>query len=245
VTQQDVVDLVRRAPFSFVGTIEHLGAGTMKDIPINDRTAVVRVDYVLHSPSAFATLEGHSVTLQLAANTDVPAVGESAAFFAEGVAFGESVALAEVGRLPVSAVEPQANAALAAGQTGAFADLQRQVQTEQLRDHAGASDSVVVGRVMKLESVVRPSVSEHDPDWWKATIDVYHVERGNVQPGPLDVLYPNSLDVRWRQAPKPKASQGGLWILHATDGDLRNVAPFQLLHPDDFQPVQALDELRG
>jgi hypothetical protein len=145
----------------------------------------------------------------------------------------------------VSAVEGQANAALAQGQTGAFADLERQVQTDQLRDHAGSAEAAVVGRVLKLESVVRPSVSEHDPDWWRATIDVYHVERGNVQVGPLDVLYPNSLDVRWRQVPKPKASQGGLWVLHATQGELSTIAPFQLVHPDDFQPVQALDELRG
>jgi hypothetical protein len=79
-TQQDVVDLLRRAPFSFVGTIEHIGAGTMKDIPIDSRSAVVRVDYVLHSPSAFSALEGHLVTLQLASNTDLPAVGDSFAF---------------------------------------------------------------------------------------------------------------------------------------------------------------------
>src|SRR5438045_2018768 len=98
--------LLRQTSFSFVGTIEHLGAATMTNIPINERTAVVRVDYVLHAPPAFAGLQGQRITLQLAADKDPPAVGEAAAFFADGLAFGESIAVTEVGRLPVEAVEP-------------------------------------------------------------------------------------------------------------------------------------------
>ena len=86
--------------------------------------------------------------------------------------------------------------------------------------------------------------SEHDPDWWQATLEVQHVERGTVEPGPMSVLYANSLDVQWRAAPKPKASQEGLWILHATAGQLAEVARFQIVHPEDYQPVQSLDALR-
>ena len=57
------------------------------------------------------------------------------------------------------------------------------------------------------------------------------------------MLYPNSLDVRWHDVPKPKMGQEGLFILHATDKALRPLAKFQLLHPDDLQPVQNLDAL--
>lgn len=236
--------LLRQTSFSFVGTIEHLGAATMTNIPINERTAVVRVDYVLHAPPAFAGLQGQRITLQLSADKDPPAVGEAAAFFADGLAFGESIAVTEVGRLPVEAVEPHVSAAMAAGQPGAFAALQSQVETQRLREHADSADAVVVGRVTKLEKVLGPAVSEHDPDWWRATLDVYHVEKGQVAPGEVTMLYANSLDVGWRTAPKPKASQGGLWLLHATQGDLRAAAPFVILHPEDFQPTQNLDTLR-
>ena len=103
----------------------------------------------------------------------------------------------------------------------------------------------MVGRVVGLEDVLEPVISEHDPDWWRATIDVSHVEKGDVQTGPLPVLYANSLDVQWRLSPKPKASQEGLWILHATEGDQREAAPFGIPHPEDYQPVQSLDDLRG
>src|SRR2546423_4308068 len=108
-----ISDLIRQAPFSFVGTIEQLGATTMTNIAIGERTAIVHVDYVLHAPPAFAGLQGQRVTLQLAADKDLPTVGDRAAFFAEGLAFGESLAVAEVGRLPVDAVEPYMSAAMA------------------------------------------------------------------------------------------------------------------------------------
>ena len=103
---------------------------------------------------------------------------------------------------------------------------------------------MVVGRVVRLEKAVPSGGSEHDPDWWLATLDVHHVERGDVGVGEIGVLYANSLDVRWRRAPKPRAAQEGVWILHATADNLRDAAPFQILHPEDYQPVHQLDSLR-
>jgi hypothetical protein len=240
-----ITALLRRAPLSFIGTVEHLGASTMGDIPIDERTAVVQVAQVLHAPKTFTNIEGHRVTLQLAADAAPPSVGETVAFFAQGLAFGESVALTEIGRVPLQDVEPHVTAATERGERGAFEPILRQLEGERLREHASGSDAVVVGRVVKLEDAVGPATSEHDPDWWKATLQVDHVESGNVQPGELEILYPNSLDVRWSAVPKPKASQEGVWILHATEGRLRDAAPFQILHPDDYQPVQQLDAIRG
>jgi hypothetical protein len=241
-----ITNLLRQAPFSFVGTIEHLSAATMSNIAIGARTAVVRVDYVLHAPPAFAGLRGQRITVQLADDREPPAVGESAAFFAQGLAFGESIAVAEVGRLPVDAVMGHITQALEAGQAGgAFDTILSQLEMERLRTHADSADAVVVGRVIKLDRAFNPTPAEHDPDWWKATLDVNHVEKGAVTAGELVVLYANSLDVQWRTAPKPKASQEGLWLLHATEGKLRAAAAFVILHPEDFQPIQNLNTLRG
>ena len=239
-----IIRLLRQAPFSFVGTVEHLAAATMTGVLIDDRTAVVRVDRVLHSPDAFATLDGQRITVRLVADREPPAVGDTAAFFVEGLAFGESVAVAELGRLPVDEVEPHLTRAMEAGESQVFADLQQQIETDHLRDHASRADAIVLGRVVKLEQALPMGYSEHDPEWWLATLEVHHVERGAVEAGQIAVLYANSLDVRWRAAPKPKASQSGLWILHATEGHLAGVAPFQIIDPEDYQPVQRLDALR-
>jgi hypothetical protein len=65
-----------------------------------------------------------------------------------------------------------------------------------------------------------------------------------VQDGPLDVLYANSLDVRWRRWPKPKAGQGGMWILHRSAPEHAGLAAFTLMHPEDLQPSLQLDLLR-
>lgn len=70
------------------------------------------------------------------------------------------------------------------------------------------------------------------------------MEKGNVQPGPLAVLYPNSQDTRWYDKPKPHAGQRGMWLLHATADNLRELAPFELADADDYQQVQQLDRLR-
>src|SRR5437879_3298249 len=98
--------LLDEASFSFIGTVEQFGAATMASLSIDDRTAVVHVDHVLDAPPAFAQFEGHRVTVQLAPAIDRPAIGQAAAFFTQGLAFGDSVAVKEIGRLPVEEVEP-------------------------------------------------------------------------------------------------------------------------------------------
>ena len=240
-----IIDFLRRAPLSFVGTIEHLGAATM-DVPADDRTAVVYVDRVLHGPQSLAGLGGQRITLQLAAGVHPPAVGDTVAFFVQVLAIGESAAVAEIGRLPLAVVEPHMRQAASAGEH-AFASLERQLEATSLRQRAHESDALVLASVVKLEKVRLSGVrvlSEHDPDWWVATLHVYHVERGDVKEGQVAVRYANSLDVKWRDAPKPQASESALWLLHRSHGDMAKIAPFEILHPEDRQPEQSLDVIR-
>jgi hypothetical protein len=242
---EEIKKLLEVSSFSFIGTVEQFGAATMTNLSIDDHTAVVHVDHVLDAPPAFASLEGQRITVQLARDVALPVVGEALAFFTQGLAFGESIAVTEVGRLPVQDVEPLATSALQAGvKAGAFAGMRNELRQDRMRTHAAESDAVVVGRVIKNEKAVAETGSEHDPDWWKTTIDVRHVERGDVATGPIEVLYPNSLDVRWCKVPKPKAGEDGVWLLHATQGILRDAAPFQLLDPEDYQPIDQLDAMR-
>ena len=238
------MSLMAEAAFAFVGTVEGVGETTLEDVPADDRTAVVKVDRVLHVPEAFATLAGQTVTLRLAEQEPTPAVGDSHVFFANGLAFGASVALTEVGRQPVEEAAPRLSQAETPGATP-VETLQRRLTAVRLREHAVSADAVVLARVVGLERASGSPVREHDPDWWRATMHATHVERGDVQPdAEIKVLYANSLDVHWREVPKPKASQNGLWLLHATEGELAELAPFAILHPQDLQPVQDLELLR-
>jgi hypothetical protein len=242
---EEITQLIAKAPFIFIGTILQLGAATMTDIAIDERTAVVHVDHVLHAPEVFARIERHRITLQLAPEVEPPVVGQTLAFFAEGMAFGESIAVAEIGRRPVEAIDPLVTRARVAGTTaGAFSALLHDMRQNNLREHMQSADAVVVGRVVSVAKAGPVTHAEHDPDWWRATIDVYHVERGQLGTGRIRVLFANSSDVRWHRAPKAAPSQGGVWVLHRTRGNLRRFAPFQILHPEDYQPTQQLDLLR-
>ncbi|MBV9547108.1 MAG: hypothetical protein JOY61_22290 [Chloroflexi bacterium] len=240
VVSDDVLsDLLGKAGISFVGTVERIGAATLSDVPVNNRTAVVRVDRVLDAPPSLSHLAHDEVTVLLASDA---APGQQFAFFTDAAVLGKTLAVTEVGRLPASEVAPH----VAQARTSTVQPLdpiRRKMDASELRAHAGAAEVVVVGRIIRLEQVGEERYSEHAPHYWRATLQVQHVEKGNVS-GEVSFIYPASRDVQWVGAPKPEARQQGLWILHATTGSESSLAPFKLLHADDFRPVQHLDTLR-
>jgi hypothetical protein len=247
---EDLSELVRKTPLSFLGTVVRLGDSRVASVPADDRTAVVRVSEVLHAPDALKRLGGSEVTVQLSDDLDPPAVGDAAAFFTDGAVYGEGLAVKEVGRLSADAVQPHVSRAARTADAMPFTAVERDLQDADMVTHADEADAVVVGVVVGLRqagsgAAAGERVSEHAPDWWLADLDVTHVEQGDVTPGPLTVLYPNSRDFRWYDAPKPQASQQGMWLLHTTEGAPAEWAPFQILHPDDYQPTQGLETLQA
>ena len=129
------------------------------------------------------------------------------------------------------------------GERRAFTAIQRELATDALREHVESADAVVIGTVVGLEEAAPRGYSEHDPFWWRATIDVRTVVRGALEPGRIAVLYANSLDTEWARVPKPKASQEAMWILHKTDAEHAELAPYQLKHAEDRQPATALADV--
>ncbi len=242
----EIKALLERAPLSFVGTVERLGAATMGHVRVDPRTAVVRVDHVLHAPHPFRLLAGRDVTVQLLPSIATPAAGESFAFFVADLDVGHSIAASEIGRLPSPSVHDHLQRAREAGKVaGAFDGIVHEMKQAKLRTHMKAADVLLVGRAIALEQVGGGAWSEHDPDWWRVTIAVDHVETGAKPGATVQALFANSADIAWRNWPKPAPGQSGLWVLHKTTGDLKRLAPFQLNHPDDLQPLQQLDVLRA
>jgi len=251
VPEGELDDLIRRSQFVFEATVDEGGRSTVADIPIDDHTVVARVDRVLHSPAALARVTGSQVTVQLLPGSPVPAPGEQAVLFTTTLAFGEGIAVTEVGRTPIDVPGPSIMAAgLAATLPGARAgrshpvlEASQRLADEGLREHAATVAAVVVGRVSAVEKVGPFVAAEHDPDWWRAIIDVEHAERGDVGER-VQVLFPNSADVAWVRVPKPRPGQHGMWLLHATSGADAELAPYALLDSDDAHPADAIDRLR-
>jgi hypothetical protein len=249
--ERSVKDLLVSSNVAFTGTVEETRKSTVGGIDVDDRTVVVRVARLLHGPPEISLPEGSRVTIQL--SPDLPSLppGEQATFFADGLIYGDTLAVAEVGRVPVeeTAVTAPEGADIeewvspVEAAAGELAD-------DDLIEHARDADLVVRAQVTALSQVPKEAPpTEHDPDWWIATLEADVVARGTLpggtqEGGTVSALYANSLDARWRQAPKPKAGQGGLWLLHSARDELSSFAPFELIHPIDVQRSIRLDLLR-
>jgi hypothetical protein len=237
----DVLDLMEGSALSFTATVVEAGAATTGTVPATERTAIVRVAEVLHAPAAFATLAGADITVRQADDVPALAAGQQVVLFTDPVMVGHGLAVREIARLhPADLAEAArslaAEAAAPAAGSAAFRDL---LAARRIRQHAEQADAIVLGQVTGLREARPPSPSEHDPHYWTATLAVRRVLRGSLPAGPADVLFMKSTDVRWHTAPKPRAGETAIWLLHAADGVERDLAPWLVVHPEDRQPQHA------
>jgi hypothetical protein len=201
--------------FVFKGTIKKLKSATMKDVRVNERTAIVTVDQIIESPPDLAGYSGQDITVQLSGRQKVR-VGQQMLFHATGWMFGDSVAVRSLRQEPVENGP--------ATSTGVDA-VDRREQKQQ-RSHFKNADLVVSGKVVAVrlpgdttpgrKRADRPTgpITEHDPKWREAIIQVDEVLKGAHQKKQVVVRFPASSDVMWHEAPKFEAGQQGYFILH-------------------------------
>jgi hypothetical protein len=251
-----IKDLLSRSTLAFTATVVDVGASPLPDVEADERTVVADVSDVLRAPPEVGLAPGARVTVQLSPELSPLAPGEEATFFADAWLYGEELAVSEVGRsAPADAAERTERLAPTGDEedrdevSAVEAGLAELAQDEII-DHAREADAIVRGVVIGLNHVPTTGPPrEHDAQYWIATFRVDLVAKGAPdglyeEGGELRCLYANSLDVRWRDHPKPKAGQGGLWMLHNAPDELASIAPFELVHPIDRQDSIQLDLLR-
>src|SRR5436309_752824 len=86
--------------FVFKGAVRKLGAATMKNVPVDERVAIVRVEQVIEAPPNLARYGGQDITVQLGGRAKV-AVGDELIFHTSGWIFGDSVAVRSLRQEPV------------------------------------------------------------------------------------------------------------------------------------------------
>jgi hypothetical protein len=238
--------LVAQAGVSFIGTVERAKTDVGADLPTTENAAVVVVDEVLHGPPVLANLAGSRVTLVPAEGQPALKNGERAVFFANSIAYGETVTLQELARQPVERVAAEAGVDAATPGVG-VRQIVADLEVETLRSHAAEVEAVVLGRVSSLAKAVatQEPPREHDPDWWMATLEIASVAQGRIRGASVKVLYANSKDIHWSRSPKPRASQEGVWLLHAAPQDLRRLARYMIVDPLDVQPSERLALFTG
>ncbi|MBZ5701092.1 MAG: hypothetical protein LAN84_04535 [Acidobacteriia bacterium] len=235
---QSLDDLVAQSQLIFRGTIVKLGASTLHEVPLAGNMAIVRVDLILDAASAYADLAGHNVTVVLK-NPKSARAGEKRTFFTASWLFGRSIGVREVGSFATGAMAPLSVPDVAASR--------RRIAEARLRARLGLAAQIIQGEVMAIRPQARanPPSSEHDPDWWLATIRVDEAIKGSKSDEVI-VAFPNSTDVVWAIAPKFVVGQKGVWILRRADL-LGVLAPEYLtaLDPHDVQPMESAARIRA
>ncbi len=238
------------ATFVFIGTIKKLKASNMKQAPATDRTSIVTVNEIIEAPANLAAYVGQDITVELSHGPKANA-SDRMIFHAISWLFGENIAV----RSLYEEVEPKASDASPDSAV-------RGGSESAARKHFHDVDVVVSGKVVEVRlpksslrskrktgsSPVTTRVSEHDPKWREAVIEVDRIHKGKPLTRKIVVRFPSSRDVAWRRAPKFQAGQEGYFMLHkekrsvartATDKSERSSssAPaFTVRDPNDFQP---------
>lgn len=212
--------------FIFKGTVQKLKSATMKQVPVDDRTIVATVDQVLEAPANLAKLTGQQITVRLGGTAKVK-VGQHLIFNTVSWIYGDSVAVQALSQKPVGSVR-MASVAEAG-------DPVMRRAARQKRERFATADLVVSGRVLAVrlpsesqpktrsvraagltQSPVKP-ISEHDPKWREAVVEVGDVHKGTHRKKEVVVRFPASMDVMWYHAPKFQPGQQGYFMLHKTD----------------------------
>jgi len=215
--QNSQAALAKQSNIVFSGTVSQLGAVSFAGVPQSPQTIVVRVDSVLKKPPAVSLKKGDNVTVELK-DPSAFQQGTQATFYTEGWIFGSGVAVKELGH----DFNPGGASAAGAGRgETALGYTQEQISDQELRDRLNSADFVVIGRVTDVHRWTVPKsatprrVSEHDPDWHEAVVEVQSVLKGaQVKGNKVVVRFPGRNDVAWVHSPKFEKNQQGIFCLN-------------------------------
>lgn len=256
-------DAASTPTFVFKGTVKKLKSATMANVPVDNRTIVVAVDQIIEGPKNLAGFSGQSITVRLSGPQKVKP-GQEMIFHTHSWLYGDSIAVQSVSQEAVKATHA---ALLSRGGDPAAHKAGRELQ-----EHFADADLVVSGKVSAVRlpagavagpargaraaagPVARGPVSEHDPKWREAVVEVDDVHKGHHAKKSIVIRFPASTDVRWYKAPKFHPGQQGYFMLHkekvaqatpraaAGAAGAKAVAPrmvsteaYTALHPTDFQ----------
>lgn len=253
VAQMSRATLVQQSDIIFIGTVTQVGAVAAPEVPASPRTIVVRIDTLLEKPAAVSLATGDSVTVEtVRAGSLKP--GTQATFYTTGWIFGQGVAVREVGH------EPGHSPVVVADQQEAIARARLEVNDTDLKAHIQRAAMVVEGRVEQVRPAefaaapTRPKrISEHDPQWQEAIIQVQAGLKGAQAGEQVVVRFPGSRDVAWVGTPRFTAGQEGTFLLHkdSTTGSPnamlagQSVLAYTALHKVDVLTKQDATRVRA
>jgi hypothetical protein len=181
-----VSDWAAQSGLVFSGTVQRENDATMAAVPADAGTAVVRVDRVLKAPPILTGLDGQELTLLPAPGSSVTA-GQRSVFFTRAWLYGESLAVIEVGHVEHTDDQDVGRRdAEMDDVSNLIGEGDRRAADDQVTERLRRAEMVVTGRVLQTHPL-RPEqpgpVSEHDPEWWEAILEVSSTEKESHRQG--------------------------------------------------------------
>jgi hypothetical protein len=206
----------------------------MPVVPVSDNTIIVKVGEVLEVPTLLSDYAGKEITVYVKDPT-TRNEGEQSIFFTQGWLLGEGIAVQEVGHLQgENVIELRKK----------IADARQIIADQDLEDRIVKAGLVVVGKVSEIKAITeqgRPGpISEHDPQWQEAILEIETVLKGDGSLKKIAVRFPGSIDVAWVGVPKFNAGQEGIWILQRD----QQTRTYTALNPLDFQSKDQLERIK-
>jgi hypothetical protein len=246
------------AKLIFEGKVTKTKAANVKAISGTDQSAVVAIERVLSAPEPLVAFTGRNVTVRLAKGERVKQ-GQRATFYTNGLVFGENLAVQSLGHEPIKGRAAEVAATAAGGAIEHSAA--RTAVHKKIREQASEAPVVISGKVVAVglptpagagvaaSGASKPGrISEHEPFWREAVVEVQKVHKGTVGNNRVVLRFPSSTDVRWHRAPKFETGQEGVFSLHP-DAVSGHVSPgamaasfnvresYTCLDPAAFQPA--------
>jgi hypothetical protein len=235
----EMLSLVGEAGFVFRGRAVRQGADVELGPAAAGKTATVQVEEVIRGTDILRDLTGRDVVVVGEDVADIEPAAQHV-FFTNVVSLGDPVVTREVGRRRDASH----------GSLHDAAESARITAERPLAERAAAADMIVTGEVASSAPVSeqRTPVSEHDPDWWIAHLNVRQVIKGRRSRRRVDALFANSDDIAWYRSPKLHQGVSGIFLLHSRTGDVAGseVAPtvYQVTDPLDFLPAERLPDVQ-
>lgn len=256
-TPQEISRYTDQSAFIFIGKVIKLKAATLADIDTAN-TAIVEIEHVVTAPQIFSAITGTQITVRFKQPPGLKR-GSTLTFYCNGWIYGAGLAVDAVGYHEESGKQAAASMVRSAHSSTKDSVLSARLESAELG---------VVGTVTAVQQ--RPAsitntthtntthISEHDPAWHEATIQVDEVVKGKKGTREVTVAFPGSDDVRWHKVPKYTTGQQGIWLLHnARKQDARGIAPkvfsaiptagdaLTAVHSADFLPLEELGRVKA
>jgi hypothetical protein len=255
--------LASESNFIFKGTVKKLKATTIPNVPATEKTVVVSVNEIIRAPELLHSFAGTDITVQLGSRETIKK-GEQTIFYTNSWMIGESLGVKSNGHGEVSA-----SSTFESVSTPELGDA----ASQRLQSKVADADTVVTGKVTDVRLVGASAkgkgkketfehyeaVSEHNPVWQEAVIEVSDVEKGKGTSKQIVVRFPESTDVRWYEAPKFEPGQEGVFLLKdekrsaksagdavsAPKGKGKATRVYTALDSESVQPMQNVSAIRN